>query len=170
MSSPFLGEVRLFAGNFAPRFWSFCNGQILPISQNTALFSLLGTYYGGNGTTTFALPNFQDRVPVHQGQGPGLSPYEVGQTGGSASVTLNNAIQLPIHTHTIHASTAPATTGAASPATSLAFASTNVYGAPVNMAPMWSQVVGGNLPHENRQPFLSLTFIIAVQGIFPARN
>jgi microcystin-dependent protein len=170
MSTPFLGEVRLFAGNFAPRGWFLCNGQILPISQYTALFSLLGTQYGGNGSTDFALPNFQDSVPVHQGQGPGLSPYVVGQTGGSASVTLNNVIQLPIHTHTIHASTAPATTGAASPTTSLAFASTNVYGAPVNMAPMWSQVVGGNLPHENRQPFLPLTFIIAYQGIFPARN
>jgi len=170
MANPFLAEVRLFAGNFAPRGWALCNGQILPISQYTALFSLLGTTYGGNGTTNFALPNFQGNAPVHWGQGPGLSPYNEGQTGGSVSVPLNNVNQLPNHTHTIHASTAPATTGAASPTTSLAAASADVYGAPVNMAPMASQVVGGNLPHENRQPFLVLTFIIALQGIFPARN
>jgi len=169
MSSPFLGEIRIFAGNFAPRGWAMCNGQILPISQNTALFSLIGTFYGGNGTSNFALPNFQGNVPVGQGQGPGLSPYEIGELGGQTSVTLITS-QLPAHIHPIGASSAAATTGTPSSATTLATATAGVYGAAVNMAPMASQLVGGNQPHENRQPFLVLNFIIAMQGIFPSRN
>jgi len=169
MSEPFLAEIRLFAGNFPPRGWAFCDGQVLPISQNTALFSLLGTQYGGNGTSNFALPNFQDRVPVHQGEGAGLSSYVVGQNGGSATVTLT-ASQMPAHVHPIGATSAAATTAAPNATTSLAAATGSLYGAPVNMAPMGSQLVGGGQPHDNVQPYLGLSFIIALQGIFPARN
>jgi microcystin-dependent protein len=169
MSSPFLGEIRIFAGNFAPAGWALCNGQVLPISQNTALFSLLGTQYGGNGTSTFQLPNFQGSVPIQQGQGPGLSPYEVGEVGGQNSVTLFTS-QLAAHIHPIGASSATANTAAPSSSTTLAKTTASVYGTAVNMAPMASQLIGGNQPHENRQPFLVLTFIIAMQGIFPSRN
>jgi microcystin-dependent protein len=169
MADPFLGEIRMFSGNFAPRGWAFCNGQVLAISQATALFSLLGTQYGGNGQTTFALPNFQARVPIHQGQGPGLSPYEVGQAGGSPTETLTVS-QLPPHAHPIGTTTAAATTGSSAGGPALAAASTNAYGAPVNMGQMGSQIVGGNQPHANTQPYLGINFIIALQGIFPARN
>src|SRR6266436_6571813 len=116
MSSPFLAEIRIFACNFAPTGWATCDGQLLPISQNTALFSLLGTFYGGDGRSNFALPNFQDRVPLHQGQGPGLSPREVGESGGQASVTLTSA-QMPAHTHTLNSAASP---GTGSPAVDVA--------------------------------------------------
>ncbi|HEY0801711.1 MAG TPA: tail fiber protein [Steroidobacteraceae bacterium] len=169
MAEPFLGEIRLFAGNFAPRGWAFCAGQLLPIAQNTALFSLIGTNYGGDGRTTFQLPNFQGCVAVHQGNGPGLSPYVIGQTGGSATEELTTA-QLPTHVHPIGASSSPATTGAPGAGVALAVASANVYGAPVNVAPMASQQVGGGQPHNNAQPYLALSYIIALQGIFPSRN
>jgi len=169
MANPFLGEIRLFAGNFAPTGWFFCEGQLLPIEQYTALFSLLGTQYGGNGTSNFALPNYSGNVPVHQGQGPGLSLYDIGQTGGTNQVTLLTT-QLPAHTHPIGVSSTSATTNIPAPGTTLGVASTNAYGVPINLSPMASQLVGGGEPHENRQPFLALSFIIAFQGVFPSRN
>lgn len=172
MSSPFLGEIKMFAGNFPPRGYSLCNGQLIPISQNTALFSLLGTFYGGNGTTTFALPNMQNNAPMHQGNGPGLTPRVIGETGGSSNVTLLST-QMPQHNHTAGASTAAA--GDTTPNTETF--GTNGRGRPplyasaapsIAMAPTTNN--GGNLPHNNRQPYLGVTFIIAVQGIFPSRN
>ena len=168
MADPFLAEVRIFPYNFAPRGWAFCNGQLLPISQNTALFSILGTMYGGNGQTTFGLPNLQGRTPIGTGQGPGLSHYDTGETGGTESVTLT-AQELPSHTHTLMASSAAATSGVPDGTAVLATTSAAVY-APaqnlVTMAPLGS----AGQPHPNRQPYTVLNFCIAVQGIFPARN
>lgn len=173
MSNPYLGEIRMVGFNFAPVGWAFCNGQLMSISQNTALFSLLGTTYGGNGTTTFALPDLRGRVPVHFGQGPGLSNYAQGQTGGVESLALL-ANQLPSHNHTVNCSTTGGTQAGPSggyPAvestgTSLDYAvsSNNT------MNPAMIGNAGSGLPHENRQPFLCVNFIIALQGIFPSRN
>jgi microcystin-dependent protein len=168
MSNPYLGEIRLFASNFAPDGWALCNGQLLPISQNTALFSVIGTTYGGDGQTTFALPDFQDRVPIHQGEGLGLSPYVIGQSGGAATVTLTTA-QLPTHVHPIGASSATATTGTPAGG-ALAIASAELYGVASNMGAMGSQLVGGGQPHDNVQPFLGVNFIIALQGIYPSQS
>lgn len=172
MSSPFVGEIKMFAGNFAPRGYSLCNGQLIPIAQNTALFSLIGTFYGGNGTSTFALPNMQNNAPMHQGNGPGLTPRVIGENGGSSNVTLLST-QMPQHNHNAGASTAAAgdttpnaetfgTNGRGRPALYTSTAPT------ITMAPTTTN--GSNLPHNNRQPYLGVTFIIAVQGIFPARN
>ena len=171
MGTPFLGEIKMFAGNFAPRGYALCNGQLLPISQNTALFSIMGTTYGGNGQTVFGLPNLQGSGPLHAGEGPGLSPYALGQQGGEAAHTLNVA-EMPSHAHTLHA-TSTATTGTPSSSTVLAAtASAKIYGAagnPVTMASPLGANAGGQA-HENRQPFLGLNFIVSLQGIFPARN
>ena len=175
MANPFLGEVRMFSGNFAPTGWAFCNGQILPISQNTALFSLLGTNYGGNGTSTFALPNLQGAFPVHAGAsaGPGLTQRLVGETGGVDSVTLT-ASQLPAHGHGMEAVSA-ATTGTPGSGVSLAPASNGspLYRAPdiyldTGAADMGAS--GGGGAHNNLPPYLAVTFIIALQGIFPSRS
>ncbi len=172
MSDQFLAEIRIFPFNFAPFGWQQCNGQILAISQFAALFSLLGTYYGGNGTSNFALPNFQGSVPVHQGTGPGLSPYELGEAGGSTTVTLL-ANQTPAHSHSFSGdptakkeitnvpNAAPA--GAGSPAYSTT--APNTLMAATMLAP-----VGGNQAHNNMQPYLTLNFCIATTGIFPSRN
>jgi microcystin-dependent protein len=170
MSEPFIGEIVMFAGNFAPRGWAFCSGQILSIAQNTALFSILGTTYGGNGQTTFALPNLQGRVPIHPGQGAGLSPYVLGQQGGTENVTLLTT-QMPQHTHTVACSGDDAALGL--PAGNyLATTSSNVYastaGAFMNNATI--NPVGGNQPHVNLQPYLCVNFLIALVGIFPSRN
>jgi microcystin-dependent protein len=173
MSDQYLGEIRMFAGNFAPQGWALCNGQLLPISQNTALFSLIGTYYGGDGVQTFALPNLQSRVPVHQGQGPGLSPYVIGQAGGNENVTLTVA-QMPQHNHTMATLSAPGT--ASRPNTQLLAQATsgNLYGpAPsdgsaLNQAAISS--AGSGQPHANIQPYLAVTFIIALVGIYPSRS
>ena len=173
MSQPFVAEIRMFAGNFAPKGWALCNGQILPISQNTALFSLLGTFYGGDGKSNFALPNLQGNVPVHMGQGPGLSDYVLGETAGSQTVTLLSS-EMPAHNHPVSCSSQQADqpspggfvwavepTGLVNPYTS---------GAPnVPMANLAGNA-GGNQPHNNLMPYLVVTFIIALQGIFPARN
>lgn len=171
MSEPFLGEIRMAGFNFAPRGWAFCNGQLLSIAQNTALFSLLGTTFGGNGQTTFALPNLQGRVPMHWGNGPGLTPRVIGEQSGVESVTLITA-QMPIHNHTINGTTDDGTakspsgnapSGTASPV----YANTNVA---TPMSPQMCGPAGGNQPHENMQPYLAVTFIIALEGIFPSRN
>lgn len=172
---PFLGEIRLFAGNFAPRGWALCYGQLLSISQNAALFSLLGTTYGGDGRTTFGLPDLRGRVPVHEGQGPGLTPRTLGERSGSEAVTLL-ATQLPAHTHALAASTANATSQVARgnlPAFTYVDAVTTLYanedGGTVAMAPGAIAPTGSGLPHENRMPTLALNFIIAVEGIYPSR-
>ena len=180
---PFIGEIMLFAGNFEVRGFAFCNGQLLPIAQNTALFSLLGTTYGGNGQTTFALPDLRGRVPMHHGQGPGLSPYFLGQSGGSETATIGTA-QLPAHAHpeTLVASTAPATSG--NP-TGLALAVPS--GLDVNNDPVSVQAYGpgtpaatsaagttgasgGGQPIDKMPPYLALNYQIALVGIFPSRN
>jgi microcystin-dependent protein len=172
--NPYVAEIRMFAGNFAPEGWAFCNGQVLPISQNTALFSLLGTTYGGNGTSNFALPNLQGRVPMHVGEGVGLSLRELGETGGESTVTLLTT-QLPAHTHTAEGVAAHDT---ANPQGSSWGASQRGFGnlyapssAPtVQMSAAAIENAGGNQPHNNMPPYLGLTFIIALQGVFPPRS
>jgi microcystin-dependent protein len=174
MASPFLGEIRMFGGNFAPRGWAFCNGQILPISQNTALFSLLGTTYGGNGTSTFALPNLQSRVPVHWGTGAGLSSYVIGQQAGQENVTLLQS-QMPAHTHLLNAVTSGGNQASPTgnlPAVESTGTSLNYSSDPANttMNPAAVANAGQNLPVPVVQPYLAVSFIIALQGIFPSRN
>ncbi len=167
MAEPFLGSILLFAGNFAPKGWAMCDGQILPISQNTALFSILGTTYGGNGTSNFALPDLRSRVPIGFGQGPGLSPYVEGQTGGVESVILTSG-QLPGHQHVQPASNADEGTNrpnGAVPARGGVYAASSDGSA---LAP--TSIVGSNQAHENVQPYLAMNYIIALQGIFPSRN
>ena len=176
MTEPFIGEIRIFGGNFAPTGWAFCNGQLLPIAQNTALFSLLGTQYGGNGISTFALPNLQGSAPMNQGQGPGLSPHTVGETGGTPSVTIL-ATEMPAHTHALRAHGADfGDVNAPSSAVILARSQgAAIYGSPdVATVAVASgavgQAPGGSQPHNNMPPYLTLTFIIALQGIFPTRS
>jgi microcystin-dependent protein len=170
MSDPFVAEIRIFAGNFAPTGWARCDGQLLPISQNTALFSLCGTNYGGNGKSTFALPDLTGRAPMFWGQGPGLSLHDIGETAGSDTVTLL-ASEIPAHTHALRASTTAGDLSGPSPGATLARSSgATAYGAAAGLVPMSSSalaVTGGSLPHSNLQPYLALTFIIALQGIFP---
>jgi microcystin-dependent protein len=171
MAEPFLGEIRMFGGNFAPLGWAFCNGQIMSIADNEALFSLVGTTYGGDGVNTFALPNLQSRIPMHQGQGGGLSPYVMGQIGGTENVTLN-AQNLPQHSHGTAASSGNG--GASSPAGSYwaSNAATKQYAPATNttMAPTAMSLTGGNQPHQNLMPLLTISFIIALEGIYPSRN
>jgi microcystin-dependent protein len=172
MSDQFLAEIRIFPFNFAPRGWAQCNGQILAISQNAALFSLLGTSYGGNGTSNFALPNFQGNVPIHQGTGTGLSPYQVGETGGTLTVTLNGS-QIPGHGHTFSGdpNAKKELTGVANAAPAGAPKAAYSTAAPnITMSPTMLVPAGGNLPHDNMQPYLTLNFCIATSGIFPSRN
>jgi microcystin-dependent protein len=181
MSNPFLAEIRIFAGNFAPRGWALCDGQLMPISQNTALFSLLGTTYGGDGRSTFALPNLQGSAPMQAGQGPGLSLRDLGETGGEQTVTLLDS-EMPNHNHTFVGTTANGTVtssngnqlGKGLKGNIQASNSIHMYSAgsvttqlnpETAMAP-----TGGNLPHNNKMPYLGLTFIIALQGVFPARG
>lgn len=173
MSNPYIGEIRMFGCNFAPRGWAFCNGQLLPIAQNTALFSLLGTTYGGNGTTTFGLPDLRGRVPIHFGQGPGLSSYSLGQTGGAESVTLLTT-QIPAHSHTVNAAdtggnqTSPI---AALPAVESTGTSKNFSNSGTGqMSPAMINPAGGNQPHPNLQPYQTINFCIALEGIYPSRN
>jgi len=174
MSEPFVGEIRMFAGNFAPRGWALCDGQLLAVSQNDALFSLLGTIYGGDGRTTFGLPDARGRVPVHAGSGPGLSPRPLGQKSGSESVTVTPG-QLPIHTHPLQATSASGNSQtpvgkAISPTGGLVDAYVEDNDDPKNMAPQAISNVGGSQSHANLQPFLCLNFIIALFGIFPSRS
>jgi microcystin-dependent protein len=168
---PFVAEIRIFGFNFAPKGWAFCDGGILPISQNTALFALLGTTYGGNGTANFALPNLQGRVPMHPDQGPGLSLYDLGQTVGVETVTLTTS-ELPAHTHALQGVNAAATesdpTGLALALPSTLGAKAYATGTPTGAgAP--SSIFGGGQPHNNLQPSLVLNFCIALQGVFPPR-
>lgn len=170
MADPFVAEIRMFGFNFAPRGWAFCDGQLLPISQNTALFSLLGTTYGGNGKSNFALPNLQGRVPMFWGDGPGLSLRDIGEMGGSETVSLL-ASEVPAHTHALQAQSAAATT--AQPSGRLATAAQPVYaaGAPnTAMAPDSVAIAGDDQPHNNMQPSLTLNFCIALQGVYPPRG
>jgi microcystin-dependent protein len=172
---PFVAEIRIFPFNFAPRGWAWCNGQLLPISQNTALFSLLGTTYGGNGKSTFALPDLQGRAPMHPGQGPGLSLHDLGETGGSDTVTLLQS-EMPNHPHTMRANTDFADLQVPSPARSIARSqNANAYKAPagqpvVQLNPGALAPAGGDQPHNNLQPYLTLYFNIALQGVFPPRT
>ena len=172
MSQAFLGTIRLVGFNFAPVDWALCQGQLLPISQNSALFSLLGTYFGGDGQQNFALPDLRGRVAISQGQGPGLSNYTQGQTGGVETVTLNSA-QAPAHTHTLMAAT-NATGNNPGPGLALGTpaAAVRMYGAssPTPLAPASIGPFGSGLAHENRQPYLGLNYIIALAGIFPSQN
>jgi microcystin-dependent protein len=178
--NPYLGEIRPFAFNFAPQGWAFCNGQLLPISQNTALFSLLGTTYGGNGKSNFALPDLQGRAPMHPGQGPGLSLHDLGETGGSETVSLLES-EIPAHSHTMRASSLAATQSAPGGAVLAKpiWRSGNQFGsgamfdtgpADSNMAPQTIAVTGGDQPHNNMQPYLTFYFCIALQGVFPPRS
>jgi microcystin-dependent protein len=171
MTEPFLGEIRIFAGNFPPKGYAFCQGQILSIQQNAALFSLLGTQYGGNGTTNFGLPDLRGRAPLGQGQGPGLSAYSVGEQIGTESVALTTP-EMPAHNHTLQTTNAAANRSNANGAM-LAVAKDPIYAAPPPSAvlnPGSLSLAGGSTPHENMQPFLTLNFIIALVGVFPARN
>jgi microcystin-dependent protein len=174
MADPFVAEIRIFPFNFAPKGWAFCDGQLLPISQNTALFSLLGTTYGGDGKSTFALPDLQGSAPLQPGQGKGLSLYDLGQTGGTQFVTLL-ASEIPIHTHNMMASVENGTQGTLTPGITLASSvagsiyqsntSTNL----VTMAAQALSPAGGSQPHNNLMPYLTLNFCIAMQGVYPAR-
>ncbi len=173
MSEPFLAEIRIFAGNFAPAGWAQCNGQLLPISQNTALFSLLGTTYGGNGLSTFALPDLRGRAPMQPGNGPGLSFRALGETGGSAAVSLLDS-EMPNHTHALRAVPDPGDLNAPGPDRAIArtsggFGFRQDGANPVVMANQSLSPQGGGQPHNNRQPYLAVTIIIALQGIFPQR-
>ena len=173
MSDAFVAEIRIFPFNFPPRGWSFCNGQLLPISQNTALFSLLGTTYGGDGKSTFALPNLQGNAPMQPGQGPGLSLRDLGEMSGVDNVTLL-ASEIPVHTHALRASSDAGDLFAPSASTSLAGSTgASAYqpsnASAVQMAPQALPPAGGSLPHNNMQPYLTLNFCIARQGIFPQR-
>jgi microcystin-dependent protein len=176
MANPFLAEIRIFTGNFAIFGWAFCDGQLLPISQNTALFSLIGTFYGGNGTSNFALPNLQGAAPRGFGQGPGLSEYDQGETGGAQTVTLLDS-EIPAHAHTLQGNSGTATS---STPVGHALAGGGGFGRPELYAPASAQnvamnpsgvsTVGGGGPHNNMSPYLCFNFIIALQGIFPARD
>lgn len=188
MAEPFLAQIIMFGGNFAPRSWAYCDGQLLPISQYTALFSILGTTYGGDGRTTFALPDLRGRVPIHAGSGPGLSTYRLGDRGGVEDVTLNTT-QIPAHSH---AATATSTASmlaesregtVSTPAGNMLAAGSNIFRPnartdDVAMDPamvsvetsVQTQNAGGNLSHTNLQPFLSVHYIIALQGLFPSRS
>lgn len=174
MADPFVAEIRIFPFNFAPKGWAFCDGQLLPLSQNTALFSLLGTTYGGNGKSNFALPDLQGRAPMHPGQGPGLSLHDLGETGGSETVTLLES-EIPAHAHAMRGSTEDAALQAPSSVRSLgrtgngsAYQTSNA--GLTQQAPETLTPAGGDQPHNNMQPYLTLNFCIALQGVFPPRG
>ncbi len=174
MSEPFIGEIRMFGGNFAPRGWALCDGQLLRIADNSALFSLLGTIYGGDGRTTFGLPDLRGRVPVHMGQGPGMTNRRIGQRAGAETVTLSTA-ELPSHTHAMGASSQAGTSAGPAAAVPAAVGLTAQYstagaspGNEMNAAAIGA--AGGGQAHTNVQPFQCVNFIIALTGLFPSRN
>ncbi len=173
MADPFVAEIRIFPFNFAPKGWAFCDGQLMPLSQNTALFSLLGTTYGGDGKSNFALPDLQGSVPMFWDQGPGLSLRDIGETGGSETITLLGS-EMPAHSHGAQASIGVSNSN---DATGLAygrpFGGGALYGPATNLADMAPQAVavaGGSLPHNNLMPYLTLNFCIAMQGVYPPRT
>ncbi len=174
MADPFVAEIRIFPFQFAPKGWAFCDGQLLPLSQNTALFSLLGTTYGGDGKSNFALPNLEGNAPMHPGQGKGLSLRDLGETGGTETVTLLES-EIPLHPHTMQAFATPADLKEPQAGAVL---TRNQNGAIYNttisnfvqMAPQALTPAGGSLPHNNMQPYLTLNFCIALQGVFPPRT
>lgn len=173
MADPFVAEIRIFAGNFAPSGWAFCDGQLMSISQNTALFSLLGTTYGGDGKTTFGLPDLRGRAPMHPGQGPGLTSRTLGERTGEAAVTLLQT-QIPSHTHAVSAANVRADT--TNPTSSVLAradgvrAYADVAGGTTTMGVEAYSPTGGGQPHNNMQPYLTLSFIIALQGVFPSHS
>jgi microcystin-dependent protein len=169
MSEPFIAEIRIFAGTFAPRGWAFCNGQLLPVSQNTALFSLIGSTYGGDGRTVTALPNLQGRAPMHPGRGPGLTSRRLGERGGGETATLSEA-QMPSHSHQMRAVAGAAN---ADPGPNRGLGDAPMYQAiegTENMAPDMLATTGGSQAHQNMQPFLAINFIIALVGLYPSRS
>ncbi|HBY62506.1 MAG TPA: phage tail protein, partial [Solibacterales bacterium] len=174
MSESFFGEIRMFGGNYAPSGWAICDGQLLPISQNEALFSLLGTTYGGDGQTTFALPDLRGRIPIHYGTGPGLQTRVLGEMGGQETVALL-ATQMPAHTHGIGCSTGGG--AQVSPAGNFWASEPNAEAAAftaavpnANMSSSAIGAIGGSQPHNNMQPFLCVSFIVSLFGVFPSRN
>ena len=175
MSEPFIAEVRIFAFNFAPRGWAFCDGQLLPIAQNTALFALIGTLYGGDGRTTFGLPNLKGRAALHPGSGPGLSSYTLGQRGGVDNVTLSTS-QMPSHTHTLRCVEEIGEQGSLTNTVSVSRSAggqlfqTDSSANLVNMLSSSLPNAGGSQAHNNHSPILTLNFCIALQGIFPSRS
>lgn len=175
MSEPFIAEIRIFAGNFAPRSWAFCDGQLLPIAQNTALFSLVGTTYGGDGRTTLALPNLSGRIPMQPGSGPGLTSRRLGESGGVETVTLTDA-QIPVHSHQMQGVNnaglvkSPSSEVAVARSSGTAGYQTNSSLDLAAMAPETIEDAGGTQPHDNMQPYLALNYIIALTGLFPSRN
>lgn len=179
MSSPFVAEIRIFGFNFAPTGWAFCDGQLLPISQNTALFSLLGTYYGGDGKSTFALPNMQGNAPIQTGQGPGLSERFLGEQAGEQFVTLLQS-EMPAHNHSANGNSTDNSGNVLDPANAVwgnagaRRAVVNLYNsagpASVAMNPFALSITGGSQPHNNMPPYLALNFCIAMQGVFPPRT
>ena len=167
MGTPFLSEIKIISWNFPPKSWAFCNGQLLPINQNQAIFSLLGTTYGGNGQTNFALPDLRSRVPIHFGNG-----HTLGEAAGSEAVTINQQ-SMPQHIHQVMASNADSTTDTPANNLVLGTSAIDLYRQPTNLVAMEAGIigsVGGSQPHLNMHPFLVLNFIIALQGIFPSRN
>jgi microcystin-dependent protein len=175
MADPFVAEIRIFPFNFAPKGWAWCDGQLLPLSQNTALFSLLGTTYGGNGKSNFALPDLQGRAPMHPGQGPGLSLHDLGETGGSETVSLLES-EIPSHSHALRATVEDGTQGSLTPGIALATSvggalyQTNTSANLVSMSNASLPPAGGDQPHNNMQPYLTFYFNIALQGVFPPRS
>jgi microcystin-dependent protein len=174
MADPFVAEIRIFPFNFAPKGWAFCNGQLLPISQNTALFSLVGTMYGGDGKSTFGLPNFQGRAPMFWGQGPGLSDYSEGEMSGSTTVTLLQG-EMPTHNHNLMVDTIDPGDSNVPTNNALARSSgASIYnttgGTQYQLAPQTLAPYGNSQPHNNMQPYLGLNFCIAMQGVFPPRG
>jgi microcystin-dependent protein len=170
---PFVAEIRIFPFNFAPKGWAWCDGQLLPLSQNTALFSLLGTTYGGNGKSNFALPDLQGRAPMHPGQGPGLSLHDLGETGGSETVSLLES-EIPGHAHTLRVYAGDPADHFAPTGSTLARSNNgNAWGAANNLVALSDQALapaGGDQPHNNLQPYLTFYFAIALQGVFPPRT
>ncbi len=169
---PFVAEIRIFPFNFPPKGWAFCDGQLLPLSQNTALFSLLGTTYGGNGKSNFALPDLQGRAPMHPGQGPGLSLHDLGETGGSDTVSLLES-EIPSHSHGFNVSAADGATGSPVGQQFASGVGIGMYapaGATVNLSDNALAPAGGDQPHNNLQPYLTFYFNIALQGVFPPRT
>lgn len=172
MADPFVAEIRIFPFNFAPKGWAWCDGQLMPISQNTALFSLLGTTYGGNGKSNFALPDLQGRAPMHPGQGPGLSLHDLGETGGSETVTLLES-EIPAHSHVLRATALPADQPTPQATLTATVSSDNIYAPAASLVPMAPEALapsGGDQPHNNMMPYLTFYFNIALQGVFPPRG